>query len=196
MLRPLRGRKARSYLLPSRPSLGCLRVRVSGLAKPSDWILSMSFWTWQPARLCIREAKFHKTRLVPLHPTAVMHLTAYARQRAEVVQGNTAFFVEDDGQRLRYETLRSSLQRLLLQLGLAERDGCSRPTLHSLRHSFAVTRLTRWHEEGVDVRTRLGSLGHVSGARRCARHLLVFDRDAGITPGSRPALYRSHWRGR
>ncbi|MFZ1138794.1 MAG: site-specific integrase [Candidatus Sulfotelmatobacter sp.] len=38
----------------------------------------------KPARLCIREAKFHKTRLVPLHPTAVMHLTAYARQRAKV----------------------------------------------------------------------------------------------------------------
>ena len=56
-----------------------------------------------------------------------MHLTAYARQRADVVRGSTAFFVEDDGERLRYETLRSSLQRLLLQLGLAERDGSAGP---------------------------------------------------------------------
>jgi len=109
----------------------------------------------KPAHLCIREAKFHKTRLVPLHPTAVMHLTAYARQRAKVGGVSTAFFVEDDGGRLRYETLRSSFQRLLLQLGLAEREGCSRPTLHSLRHSFTVTRLTRWYEEGVEVQTRL-----------------------------------------
>ena len=117
----------------------------------------------EPAHLCIREAKFHKTRLVPLHPTAVMHLTAYARQRAKVTGGSTAFFIEDDGQRLRYETLRSSLQRLVLQLGLAEREGCSRPTLHSFRHSFAVTRLTRWHEEGVDVRTRLVHLATYLG---------------------------------
>lgn len=117
----------------------------------------------KPAHLCIREAKFHKTRLVPLHPTAVMHLTAYARQRANLLRSSTAFFVEDDGQRLRYETLRSSFRRLLLQLGLAERDGCSRPTLHSLRHSFAVTRLTRWHEEGIDVRTRLVHLATYLG---------------------------------
>jgi integrase/recombinase XerD len=117
----------------------------------------------EPGRLCIHETKFHKTRLVPLHPTAVMHLTAYARQRDAAVRGNTAFFVEDSGERLRHETLRSSFQRFLLQLGLAEREGCSRPTLHSLRHSFAVTRLTRWHEEGVDVRTRLVHLATYLG---------------------------------
>lgn len=117
----------------------------------------------EPGHLCIRETKFHKTRLVPLHPTAVMRLTAYARQRDAAIQGNTAFFVEDSGERLRYETLRSNLQRFLLQLGLAERDGCSRPTLHSLRHSFAVTRLTRWHQEGVDVQTRLAHLATYLG---------------------------------
>jgi len=97
----------------------------------------------EPSRLCIRETKFHKTRLVPLHSTAAMHLTAYARQRAAVVQGSTAFFVEDNGERLRYETLRSSFQRLLLQLGLAERAGCSRPTLHSLRHYSESETITR-----------------------------------------------------
>lgn len=117
----------------------------------------------EPGRLCIRETKFHKTRLVPLDPTAVVHLIAYARQRDAAVRSNTAFFVENSGERLRYETLRSSFQRLLLQLSLAEREGCSRPTLHSLRHSFAVTRLTRWHEEGVDVRTRLVHLATYLG---------------------------------
>ena len=117
----------------------------------------------EPGHLCIRESKFHKTRLVPLHPTAAMHLTSYARQRDAAVRGNTAFFVEDSGERLRYETLRSSFQRFLLHLRLAEREGCSRPTLHSLRHSFAVTRLTRWHQEGVDVRTRLAHLATYLG---------------------------------
>ena len=117
----------------------------------------------EPRRLCVRETKFRKTRLVPLHSTAVTHLTAYARQRAAVVQGNTAFFVQDNGERLRYETLRSSFQRLLLQLKLTERAGCSRPTLHSLRHSFAVARLTRWYEEGIDVRTRLAHLATYLG---------------------------------
>lgn len=117
----------------------------------------------EPSRLCIRETKFQKSRLVPLHPSVVLHLTAYARQRATAVHGSTAFFVEDSGDRLRYETLRSSFQRALLQIGLAEREGCSRPTLHSLRHSFAVTRLIRWHQEGVDVRTRLAHLATYLG---------------------------------
>ena len=117
----------------------------------------------EPSHLCIRETKFRKTRLVPLHSSAVTHLAAYARQRTVLVQGNAAFFVEDNGERLRYETLRVSFQRLLLQLKLAERAGCGRPTLHSLRHSFAVTRLTRWYEEGIDVRTRLAHLATYLG---------------------------------
>lgn len=117
----------------------------------------------KPRRLCIRETKFQKSRLVPLHPSAVSHLTAYAGQRAAVNPHTSAFFIEDNGQRLRYETLRSGFQRLLLQLGLGERDGGSHPTLHSFRHTFAVTRLTRWHQQGIDVRTRLAHLATYLG---------------------------------
>jgi integrase/recombinase XerD len=117
----------------------------------------------KPSRLCVRETKFQKSRLVPLHRTAVMHLTAYARQRDVTVPSNIAFFVEDSGKRLSYETLRSSFERLLLQLGISEREGCSPPTLRSFRHTFAVTRLTRWHQEGVDVGTRLAHLATYLG---------------------------------
>jgi integrase/recombinase XerD len=117
----------------------------------------------KPSRLCVRETKFQKSRLVPLHRTAVMHLTAYARQRDATVQSNTAFFVEDSGKRLGYETLRSSFERLLLQLGLSEREGSSPPTLRSFRHTFAVARLTRWHQEGVDVHARLAHLATYLG---------------------------------
>lgn len=117
----------------------------------------------KPRRLCIRESKFQKSRLVPLHPSAVSHLTVYADQRAAAKPCTSAFFIEDSGQRLRYETLRSSFQRLLLQLGLGEREGGSHPTLHSFRHTFAVTRLTRWHQQGIDVRTRLAHLATYLG---------------------------------
>jgi integrase/recombinase XerD len=50
-------------------------------------------------------------------------------------------------------------------LGIKARNGSGAPTLHSFRHTFVVTRLRRWHEEGVDVKTRLDHLatylGHV-----------------------------------
>ena len=47
-------------------------------------------------------------------------------------------------------------------------DGVSPPTLHSLRHSFAVGCLLRWYREGLDPAARLHQLstfmGHVDPA--------------------------------
>jgi len=44
-------------------------------------------------------------------------------------------------------------------------DGIAPPTLHSLRHSFAVGCLLRWYREGLDPASRLHQLstfmGHV-----------------------------------
>lgn len=44
-------------------------------------------------------------------------------------------------------------------------DGVRPPTLHSLRHSFAVACLLRWYREGLDPAARLHRLstfmGHV-----------------------------------
>lgn len=37
------------------------------------------------------------------------------------------------------------------ELGLTGRDGSRGPTLHSLRHTFAVSRLRAWQDEGADV---------------------------------------------
>ena len=50
-------------------------------------------------------------------------------------------------------------------LDLAVPDGVSPPTLHGLRHSFAVGCLLRWYREGIDPAARLHQLstfmGHV-----------------------------------
>ena len=53
-------------------------------------------------------------------------------------------------------------------LDLAVPEGVSPPTLHSLRHSFAVGCLLRWYREGLDPSSRLHQLstfmGHVDPA--------------------------------
>ena len=48
---------------------------------------------------------------------------------------------------------------------LALVDGGRRPTLHALRHAFAIERIRRWYQEGADVQALLPNLsvylGHI-----------------------------------
>ena len=113
--------------------------------------------------LTIRHAKFNKTREVPLHSTSVAALRDYAKRRDELMPGapGPAFFVSASGTRVLY----CNFQQIFHQL---VRDSVieGRARIHDLRHSFAVSALTRWYEEGAEVTSRLPSLstymGHVS----------------------------------
>lgn len=121
----------------------------------------------RPGSLLIRHSKFGKSRIVPVHPSVAQQLDAYADQRESLGYGahTAAFFVSRHGGRLSYQSLSEMLHDITTSLGIAARNGSPAPTLHSFRHTFVVTRLRRWHEDGVDVRTRLAHLstylGHV-----------------------------------
>lgn len=120
-----------------------------------------------PEILLVREAKFHKSRIVPLHPTTAEQLRVYAGHRELMGYGlqTSAFFVSSRGGRLTYETLRKRFRTLLDNAGVRPQERCAKPTIHSLRHTFVASRLRRWHEEGVAVERRLAHLatylGHV-----------------------------------
>jgi integrase/recombinase XerD len=120
-----------------------------------------------PGTLLIREAKFHKSRIVPLHPSTVEQLRVYIghRELLGYSQYTTALFVSPGQSRLSYERLRKCFGAILQKADIRPRPGCNPPTLHSLRHTFVVSRLRRWHEEGTDVQNRLAHLatylGHV-----------------------------------
>jgi integrase len=120
-----------------------------------------------PETLLIREGKFGKTRLVPVHSTTAEQLRVYAGHRELLGYSleTPAFFVSRQRGRLSYDTLRDAFKKLITKLGIRARNGSNDPTLHSLRHSFVVTRLRTWHEEGLDVQSRLAHLatylGHV-----------------------------------
>lgn len=121
----------------------------------------------RPGTLFIRNSKFGKSRIVPVHPSVAQQLSVYADQRESLGYGahTPAFFVSRQGGRLSYEFLSEILHEITTSLGITARNGSRAPTLHSFRHAFVVTRLRRWHDEGVDVRTRLAHLstylGHV-----------------------------------
>jgi len=120
-----------------------------------------------PPQLHVRETKFHKSRLVPLHPTTADALRRYATLRTPRDCGNAsdAFFIGAQGQPLSYDALRRWFTTRSQQLGLAPILGGRRPTLHAMRHTFAVRRMQLWYQEGGDVQARLPHLsvylGHV-----------------------------------
>ncbi|MEW6405450.1 MAG: tyrosine-type recombinase/integrase [Chloroflexota bacterium] len=92
--------------------------------------------------LIVRESKFRKTRLVPLHPTAETKLERYLALRRHLAPlADDHLFVSRRGRPLHYNTVAMAFQRILHVIGLDSPTAGRRPTLHSLRHTFTVRAL-------------------------------------------------------
>lgn len=118
-----------------------------------------------PTGLLIRKTKFQKTRLVPLHDTAVTGLEGYLMQRQQARRGGDHVFVSEEGQPLVYWKVHRVFRTLLQAAGIEPSDG-RWPRIHGLRHTFAVRAL----ESSPSGRQRIGQhmlalatyLGHVN----------------------------------
>jgi integrase/recombinase XerD len=89
--------------------------------------------------LLIRETKFRKTRLVPLHDTAAAGLQRYlARRRPR--SDDDPIFIGKRGGPLRYIAVKETFDRLVGKAGIVTAT-TRRPRLHDLRHTFAVRAL-------------------------------------------------------
>lgn len=91
--------------------------------------------------LLIHESKFRKSRLVPLHETARSGLDLYLARRRLLVGESDHLFVSDRGQPLRYDHVARAFRTSLRRSGIDSESGRRRPSLHSLRHTFAVRAL-------------------------------------------------------
>lgn len=117
--------------------------------------------------LTVRDTKFGKTRELPVHRSTVGALRAYQllRDRHQPTQVSDAVFISPAGTRLLYCNVSHTFVQLVDRAGLRPRSARCRPTLHGLRHSFAVRTLLDWYRSGVEVQPRLPLLstylGHV-----------------------------------
>lgn len=121
---------------------------------------------WTTAVLTIRESKFGKTRMVPVHDSTLGTLERYARIRGRLCpQAATAsFFVSTAGTRLIYACVGQVFRRLRDRAGIGA--GADRPPrIHDLRHTFAVRTLLGWYQAGEDVEARLPILSTYLGHR-------------------------------
>jgi integrase len=114
--------------------------------------------------LLIRETKFRKTRLVPLHDTAAAGLERYlARRRPR--SHDDPVLVDERGLALRYIAVKETFDKLICRAGVQSRT-VRRPRLHDLRHTFAVRAL----QDSPVGRSRCGAhmvalatyMGHVN----------------------------------
>lgn len=120
--------------------------------------------------LRVRDTKFGKSREVPLHPSTVEALAAYARSRDRLCRRpvHPSFFVSTTGTRLMYCNAHLAWLELVRRGGLQPRSEKCRPRPHDIRHSFAVRTLLGWYRDGADVAALMPLLstylGHVHPA--------------------------------
>lgn len=103
--------------------------------------------------LVIRDTKFRKSRLVPLHPTARAGLERYLLHRCAYAPAEDHVFVSLRRKPLLLHDVEVAFQTAARASGLPDRAPRARPTPHSLRHTFAV-RALQTCPDGRDAITR------------------------------------------
>jgi integrase len=120
--------------------------------------------------LTVRATKFRKSRQLPLHPATLGALAGYQAIRDQLcpAPAQGSLLVSATGARLCQATVQPVFRDLLRRAGIGQRTARPRPTVHGLRHSFAVKTLIGWYRDGQDVQARMPSLstylGHAAPA--------------------------------
>jgi integrase len=119
--------------------------------------------------LTVRQTKFRKSRLVPLHASAVGALRGYAMARQAYCRGipDAPFFVSDAGRSLAYSTVRQTFHQLLRRaMPEATPPDRIRPRLHDMRHTFACRCLLAWYRDGTKIDQAIDQLSAYLGHAR------------------------------
>lgn len=123
------------------------------------------------AVLTVRAGKRGRTRLVPLHPSAVPPLRDYALHRDHrygAPDDTEGFFRTDRSDHISYSAAHHTFTVLRRELGWTATGRTGLPRIHDLRHTMVVRRIQEWHAHGADVDAKIAVLatylGHVEVA--------------------------------
>jgi integrase/recombinase XerD len=114
----------------------------------------------------IRAGKWGAARELPLHPTTVLALDDYARQRDGWFPeaADPAFFLSARGRRVHIGHFREMFNALSTEVGIRPLEGRRQPRLHDIRHTVAVATLIDWYRDpDVDVAARIPRLSSYLG---------------------------------
>ncbi len=139
-------------------------LAVAGLRISEALNLRSTDVDWSEGVLAINNAKFGKSRLIPLHASTLNVLFDYDahRDRLFADRKNPYFFCSRYGCRLDEGQVRRVFYTISRQIGIRGTSASRGPRLHDFRHRFAVQTLLRWHRAGEDVRRRCPSCPPIS----------------------------------
>jgi integrase len=130
--------------------------------------LRLRFEEHTPDGLLIKETKFRKNRLVPLHATTDQAMKRYVALRKLIGGQNDHIFVGQNGQILDDAIVRNTFLKIVTDLGLSCARGGRCPRLHDLRHTFAVRALESCPYQPGQIKRHIRAvttyLGHVNVA--------------------------------
>jgi integrase/recombinase XerD len=115
--------------------------------------------------LTIRQTKFNKNRLIPLHTSTRDVLSEYAEHRDRLVPNpsSSCFLLNDCGRCLERSAVRRTFYDLSRQIGLRGPTDHTGPRIHDFRHRFALNTLIQWYRAGEDIERRLPVLSTFLG---------------------------------
>jgi len=103
--------------------------------------------------LTVRQAKFNKSRLIPIHFTTQNKLREYERVRDQCHPhpASPSFFLSERGTRLTDCTVRRWFVIASHKMGLRAPTDHRGPRIHDVRHHFAHKTILNWYRRGSDV---------------------------------------------
>lgn len=145
-------------------------LAVTGLRISEALNLRSADVNWSEGIIIVRDSKFGKSRLIPLHASTLKVLSDYGARRDRLFADRKTpyFFCSRYDGRLDEGQVRRVFYTMSRQIGIRGASASHGPRLHDFRHRFAVQTLLHWHQTGEDVRQRLPILstylghGHVT----------------------------------
>ena len=113
--------------------------------------------------IIVREAKFRKTRFLPLHPSSVAFLEGYLKRRQQDYCADDHFFISTRGRGLSKDHVNAVFREVLGACGIPQRPVAHTPRLMDLRHTFAVRALETCPDGRSGVRQHMLALSTYMG---------------------------------
>lgn len=114
--------------------------------------------------IAVHEAKNHKERLIPIHPSLILKCTELKEKIHVDSSEDEYFFIVKPGQPMSLGNVYKNFRRYLEKAGISHTG--RGPRVHDFRHTYCVNLLRKWTDEGKDLiaylpymRTMLGHEG-------------------------------------